>query len=267
MTSVDPAVVCPRADLRRDVRDLRASRVRAVRRPSRAWARAGALAGASALGVAVSVAGAAPANAVVETPQKFTSAFTVTATPDNVLDSSGLPVEGESGASGSATLRVNSDLDIICWDVTVRGVSGTVAGAGLSGMAIREAPAGYTGPARIAVPNPEGNAAKRTGAGCAQGPFKTGVVGEDGRDTAAFFSLADLEKNPSAYAWDLETTAFPAGAIRGQLVRVPVGGLHTGFGGMQDQGSSVVGTVGGVTSALFALGAGVMMLRRPRPQE
>lgn len=226
-----------------------------------------ALTSGAAVASAVSavVLGASPASAVAE-PARFTSAYTVSATPDAVYDADGQPVPGEPGASGTATLRVNSELDVICWDVTVRGVEGPLEGD-LSGMRIREAPAGFDGPSRLAVPDPEGDTARRTGSGCAQGPFVSGVEGPDGEDTGAEFTLADLEANPAAYSWDVRTAAFPQGAIRGQLVRVPVGGLETGLGGAQPDAAATVRTVGALGSGAVVLAAAVVLVRRQRPRE
>lgn len=223
---------------------------------------AGLLAAATASTVVL--VGAQPASAVTE-PARFTSAYTVSATPDAVYDAEGERVPGEEGASGTATLRVNSKLDVICWDVTVRGVEGPLEGD-LTGMRIREAPAGFGGPSRLAVPDPEGDTSKRSGSGCAQGPFASGVEGADGEDTGATFTLADLEANPAAYSWDVRTAAFPDGAIRGQLVRVPVGGLETGLGGSQPDPAATVRTVGAFGSGAVVLAAAVMLVRRQRRQ-
>lgn len=233
--------------------------------PRRTGAALLAVTAASSAATVAVLLGASPASAVAE-PDRFTSAYTVDATPGAVYDADGEKVPGEPGASGTATLRVNSELDVICWDVTVRGVEGPLEGD-LTGMRIREAPAGFDGPSRLAVPDPEGDTAERTGSGCAQGPFVSGVEGADGEDTGTGFTLADLEANPAAYSWDVRTADFPQGAIRGQLVRVPVGGLETGLGGSQPDAADPVRTVGALGAGAVVLAAAVVLVRRQRPQE
>ncbi len=91
---------------------------------------------------------------------------------------------------------------------------------------IHQAPAGRSGPPRLAFPNPNFVRYDITGAeiresrGCAKGPFKTGVP-VNGRDsgTDSGFRLRDIEQDGgSGFFADTHTTAFPAGAIRGQLL-------------------------------------------------
>ena len=50
--------------------------------------------------------------------------FTVMATPDQVINNDGVPAPGHDGATGTFTFRINSDLDIICYDIRLEGVSG-----------------------------------------------------------------------------------------------------------------------------------------------
>ena len=47
---------------------------------------------------------------------------------------------------------------------------------------IHRTAAGTNGPPRIAFPNPEGTGRALTNSGCLQGPFTTGLTGDDGAD-------------------------------------------------------------------------------------
>lgn len=197
------------------------------------------------------VAGAAPALAEtdVDRPDSFTSAYTVNATPDEVIDSDGNPVPGEEGATGTFTFMVNSDEEIICYEITLDGVSPPYESPAKTATHIHAAPAGEGGPPRIAFPNPEGDEGTLTSSGCLQGPFTTGLEGDDGADTGDGFSLKQLEEDPSSFSADTHTAEFAAGAVRGQLMEIPLDGVDTGFGGTAD-------TTPGV--APFALGAGAV---------
>lgn len=175
----------------------------------------GAAAAALALGATT------PASAAVEVPEpdSFTSAFTVNAGPDAVIANDGTPTPGQPDATGTFQFRINSDLEIICYDITLTGVSGDYQSPADTATHIHEAAVGQPGPPRIAFPNPapigEG---PRTSSGCLQGPFTTGVNGPDGvTDTGTGFSLAQIEANPAGFTGDSHTTAFPAGVVRGQL--------------------------------------------------
>ena len=70
-------------------------------------------------GVAVAAltlfAAAAPASAETEVaePDTFTSAFTVAATPGEVINNDGEVTPGEEGAMGEFTFRINSDEEVI----------------------------------------------------------------------------------------------------------------------------------------------------------
>jgi hypothetical protein len=221
------------------------------------------LGGAALAGTVVLFGAAVPANAETEVaePSSFTSAFTVMATPDQVLNADGVATPGPAGAAGTFDFRVNSELDIICYDITVSGISGDYMSPAKTATHIHEAVTGKAGPPRIAFPNPAPiGDGPRTSSGCLQGPFTTGIV-NDGVDTGEGFTLAELEANAAGFAADTHTVANPAGAVRGQLSQVPVGGVQTGGGGAAaavGSGASSIGVDGAGALTLGVLGvAGV----------
>lgn len=220
-----------------------------------------------ALGIVAALAlSATPAHAEIEVaePASFTSAFTVMATPDQVINNDGVATPGQEGATGEFTFRINSDLEIICYDITLEGVSGDYESPAKTATHIHEAAVGESGPPRIAFPNPAPvGDGPRTSSGCLQGPFTTGVAPE-GTDTGDGFSLAQIEANPAGFTGDSHTVDFPAGVVRGQLTQIPVGGVETGAGGTAaaagvDAGTLAVG-VAGIGAA--ALAAGLIATRR-----
>lgn len=224
--------------------------------------------GAAALAAAL-ILGAAPAHAETEVPEPdyFTSAFTTMATPDQVVNNDGEVTPGTAGASGQFTFRVNSDLDIICYDITVSGISGEYESPAKTATHIHQADIGKPGPPRLAFPNPGPIAdGERTSSGCIQGPFTTGLAPE-GTDTGDGFTLAQLEANPAGFSADTHTVANPAGAVRGQLMQVPVGGVETGAGGTATSSTDAVLPIaaGGFAAALAALG--FVLYRRRRAAE
>lgn len=216
--------------------------------------------------LALTGAGTASAETEVPEPATFTSAFTAMATPDMVVNADGVATPGEPGASGTFTYRINSDTEVICYDITLDGVTPPYQSPAKTATHIHEA-AGKVGPPRIALPNPEDDGTGTlVSEGCLQGPFTTGVA-PDGTDTGEGFTLDQIEADPSAYYTDTHTSAFTAGAVRGQLQPVPVGGIETGAGGTAtDEGgpaSAGLAALGGVA----VLGAaGAVALRRARRQ-
>nr|WP_314841067.1 CHRD domain-containing protein [uncultured Microbacterium sp.] len=207
----------------------------------------------------------APAQAETEVPEpsSFTSAFTVMATPDQVINTDGVATPGQEGATGTFTFRINSELDVICYDNTLEGVSGDYQSPAKTATHIHQAQAGKAGPPRIAFPNPSPiGDGPRTSSGCLQGPFTTGVMA-NGADTGTGFTLAQIEADPSAFAADSHTVTSPAGVVRGQLTSVPVGGVPTGGGGTAQGGMDAVGvTVAAVGVAGVLGGLGVVAYRR-----
>ncbi|KZX20234.1 CHRD domain-containing protein [Rathayibacter tanaceti] len=224
-----------------------------------------ALGGITAV-AAASFFAAAPAHAETEVaePSSFTSAFTVMATPDQVVNNDSVATPGQPGATGEMTFRINSDLEIICYDITLTGVTGEYQSPAKTATHIHQAAVGKAGPPRIAFPNPAPvGDGPRTSSGCLQGPFTTGIQA-NGADTGAGFSLTAIEADPAGFAGDSHTASFAAGVVRGQLSQVPVGGLQTGGGAAaagNDAGAwSLAGL--GATAALGAAGVVVVARRR-----
>lgn len=196
----------------------------------------------------------------VDEPSSFTSMFTVMATPDMVVGQNGQPAPGQPGATGTFDYRINSDEEIICYDLRLEGVTGEYQSPARTATHIHEAAAGASGPPRIAFPNPQGEGATRTSSGCLQGPFTTGVQA-NGQDSGTGFSLKQIEANPAAFFGDTHTADFTAGTVRGQLTPVPMGGVETGAGGSTDAAAPLA--VG--AAALVAAGAaGAVAYRRSR---
>lgn len=213
---------------------------------------------------------AAPAGAdtPVAEPDSFTSAFTAMATPDQVLNGDGVATPGQPGAMGTFTLRINSDLDIICYDIALEGVTGDYMSPAKTATHIHQAAAGAAGPPRLAFPNPTPiGDGPRTSSGCMQGPFTTGLTpaGADA-DSGTGFTLDQIEADPAAFAADTHTVDFSAGAVRGQLSQIPVGSVATGGGGSalaaSDSASSSVLPVAGAVALGAMVVAGVTFAAR-----
>ncbi|PZA19623.1 hypothetical protein DMO24_19750 [Modestobacter versicolor] len=186
------------------------------------------------------------------------------ATPDMVINAEGAPTPGQPGATGSFMYRINSDLEVICYDITLTGVTPPYQSPAKTATHIHQGAAGKAGPPRVALPNPEDDGRGRlVSSGCLQGPFTTGIVA-NGADTGAGFSLAQIEADPAAFFTDSHTTAFAAGAVRGQLTQVPVGGVETGAGGTAEGTSSVppLAVLGGSLALAGAAGLGLRRAAR-----
>ncbi|WP_072313907.1 CHRD domain-containing protein [Agrococcus sp. Marseille-P2731] len=224
------------------------------------------LGAAAAVGL---IAIAAPAHAAteVEEPAEFTSAFTVMATPDQVINADGEVAPGQEGATGTFMFRINSELDVICYDITLEGVSGDYQSPADTATHIHEAAKGEPGPPRIAFPNPEPiGEGPRTSSGCMEGPFTTGVEADNGMDTGEGFTLAQIEADPAAFTGDSHTVDFAAGVVRGQLTEVPLGGVDTGAGGTAAGFDATGMTVAGFGIVALLAGVGVVAHRRQRAE-
>jgi len=223
---------------------------------------AAAAAGGLTVAAGVGLAGPAAAETEVDRPSSFTSAFTVNATPDTIIDTEGNPAEGAPGATGTFTFMINSDEEIICYEITTTGVEPPYESPAKTATHVHEANAGEGGPPRLAFPNPTGSGDTRTSSGCLQGPFTTGLEGEDGADTGEGFSLAQIEANPAGFSADTHTAEFPAGAVRGQLTAIPVGGVDTGMGGMAAGNGDQAWVAAGTAAAGLAAVGGLLVWRR-----
>lgn len=222
--------------------------------------RTAALVGLTTLAFAATVGTASAQDAEVPEPSSFTSMFSAMATPDMVVNAEGVATPGEAGATGTFNYRINSDAEIICYDITLDGVTPPYQSPARTATHIHEGDVGNAGPPRIALPNPEddGTGTLRS-EGCLQGPFTTGVMNE-GQDTGTGFSLAQIEADPGAFFTDSHTSTFTAGAVRGQLTAMPMGGVATGAGATADGSGAVAGGVAAL--GLAGVVAGALAWRR-----
>lgn len=228
-----------------------------------------AIGGCVAAGAAASLmlAGPAHANTEVEWPDDFTSAYSAMAVPEEVIDPDGEVSPGEDGATGDFMLWLNSELDVICYEITLEGVTGDYESPAVTATHIHEAAAGEAGPPRIAFadPEPEGGD-PRTSSGCIEGPFVTGIEDDDGNDQGEGFTVAQIEADPAAFAADSHTENYPDGVVRGQLTQVPLDGVETGGGGATAQQSIAAPAIGAGALALLGAGAFAVLFRRTRGQ-
>lgn len=158
---------------------------------------------------------------IANEPDSFTSTFTVLATPDQVVGQNGI-IPGQPCASAVFTLRINSELDILCYNVTTFQLHPPYKSAARTATHIHQEKTGLTGPPRIALKNPDvelGNG-YRSSAECIRAPFVTGINSTDGIDTgsASKFVLKSIEANPSDFAVDIHTCACISGAVRGTIL-------------------------------------------------
>jgi len=162
---------------------------------------------------------AAAADESVPEPSSFTSTLTSTATPDAVRDDVGKPVPGQPGAEGKFVLRINSKLDIVCYDITLTGVTLPYESGARTATHLQEGKPDESGYVRMVFPDPQGPPdGPLTSKGCLKGPFTSGVVLRHG-DTGRGFTLAMVERNPPEWFVDVHTKEFRVGAVRGQLAK------------------------------------------------
>jgi len=159
---------------------------------------------------------------VVQFPIKFTSTFSIVATPEQVVNMNNTFTGGNAGAIGYYNFGLNSDLDLICYNITLVGVTGDYQSPADTATHIHDGDAGMSGPPRIAFPNPTivPGSNVRAAYGCLTAPFVTGLTGADNvTDTgsASGFTIADIEANPAGYNADVHTTDAVPGAVRGQF--------------------------------------------------
>lgn len=175
--------------------------------------------------------GSTPYGTFVAEPSYFTSAVSTRAVPGAVIANNGTAAPGQSNAFGHFSYKINSDEEIICFDIRTVNVTGDYLSPAFTATHIHQGAVGAAGPPRIAFPNPQYVRNDHTGAeireskGCLQGPFSTNVTA-NGADTgsASGFTLSQIEQDPSAFFTDTHTAQFAAGAVRGQLLQseVPV---------------------------------------------
>merc|ERR1712000_451443 len=129
-------------------------------------------------------------------PFCFTSTYQIVATPDQVVNANNTATPGEPGAIGYYNYGIQSEMDLICWHITLKGVTGPYQSPARTATHIHQANKGMNGPPRIAFPNPE--------------PADTGA------DTGAGFTVKQIEENPSNFFTDAHTTTYVAGVVRGR---------------------------------------------------
>ncbi|OAQ97542.1 hypothetical protein LLEC1_01117 [Akanthomyces lecanii] len=150
-------------------------------------------------------------------PFVFTSTYSVIAKPENVVDAQNNFTGGLQGSSGTFNFGINSNENVICYNITITGFRGDYQSPAKSATHIHEAAVGKSGPPRIAFPNPEGSGeGPRRSIGCITGPFITGVA-PDGKDTGEGFHVRQIEANPSMFFADVHSSLAVPGAMRGQL--------------------------------------------------
>ena len=101
---------------------------------------------------------------------------------------------GDPDGSGVLKFKVDASQNQFCYELTVANVDGPTAALIHSGTANQD------GSSLITLQTPAGGSAK----GCV---------------TLDSVLIGDLRKNPSSYYLSIQSTEFPAGAIRGQLGR------------------------------------------------
>lgn len=157
----------------------------------------------------------------VAPPSAFTGAYVVDASPDQVIPDANDNPAGVDGAEGTFVFFTNAEENIICWEISVTGLTTDYQSAAKTATHIHQTPAGENGPPRIAFPNPgpvsDDATTERTSSGCAEGPFTTGLTPDGGPDTGTGFTLDQIEANPAGFSADTHTTDAVSGAVRGQL--------------------------------------------------
>lgn len=221
------------------------------------------IAATAAAGALVTMQGSpAYAGEEVSEPDTFTSMYTVEATPDMVVDDEGEPSPGEEGAWGTFDFRINTDDEVICYDIEFTGVTPPYESPAKTATHIHQAAEGEFGPPRLAFPDPEeDDDGVLRSSGCMQGPFTTGVEDDEGDDTGESFTLSQIEEDPESFYADTHTEDFPDGTVRGQLWDVPMGGVDTGAGGMSDPGPATLLALW-ATGGLAAVAVPFVLLRR-----
>jgi hypothetical protein len=119
----------------------------------------------------------------------------------NEVKSATAPHGGDPDARGSATVLVARSANTLCFGITLRGTDTPILAH------IHKGPAGVNGPVVIPL-TPPTSGDPGASSGCV---------------TADPALLKDIQLHPSEYYVNVHTTAFPAGAARGQLFVAPAG--------------------------------------------
>lgn len=111
----------------------------------------------------------------------------------NEVSNTGVLGVGDPDGTGTARVTVNPGKNLVCWDITVANIDGATRGH------IHEAVAGTNGP--IVVEFFEGGNTQLQG--CTSPKAGT--------------TAREILKDPASYYVNIHNTAYPAGAVRGQL--------------------------------------------------
>lgn len=103
-----------------------------------------------------------------------------------------VPGPGDPDGSGTAIITLNHGQGRVCWDLEVSGIDPATAAH------IHVAPVGVAGPIVVPLSPPTGGSSS----GCA---------------TADPALIKTIMQNPEQYYVNVHNSAFPAGALRGQL--------------------------------------------------
>ena len=108
------------------------------------------------------------------------------------------PGPGDPDASGFASLTLNEGQGEVCFDLSWQDIDGTVTASH-----IHEAPPGSPGPIVVPLFVDQMYEGTGTASGCVSGVDR-GLI-------------KAIRQDPAAFYVNIHSTAFPAGAIRGQL--------------------------------------------------
>ncbi|EMD94849.1 hypothetical protein COCHEDRAFT_42265, partial [Bipolaris maydis C5] len=148
----------------------------------------------------------------------FDTEYVVKATPDQVIANSGVPTPGEHGARGLFKYGINIAENVICYNITLSGVTGQYQSPAITATHIHEGVKGKPGPPRLAFPNPTSPDYRCNSVGCLKGPLFVNVTNSaTGKDQADGFHVSQIVKDPKSFFTDSHTSMFIAGAVRGQL--------------------------------------------------
>lgn len=79
----------------------------------------------------------------------FDAEYVVKATPDQVIANSGVPTPGEHGARGLFKYGINIAENVICYNITLSGVTGEYQSPAITATHIHEGVKGKPGPPRL----------------------------------------------------------------------------------------------------------------------
>lgn len=148
--------------------------------------------------------------------------YEIVAVPEQVVDSNNTFTGGLSGVSALYHISINSNTNIICYNISLTGFRGEYQSGAITATHIHEAAVGRSGPPRLSFPNPvdDGTGTRRS-SGCTQGTangFVTGIMNAmTGQDQGFGFNLKQIEDNPTGFFADVHSSEAVPGAVRGQF--------------------------------------------------